>query len=166
MIGGRADVAALGPAAGRAVGILKVPEWGVLPRRSEAGTALSVCTVEPRVVRVLVIEDNRPIAELLCLTLEDEGFRPLLVTDGWSGVRRVAEVEPDLVRLDLQLPGLDGRAVLRRLKAEPRTARIPVIVVSASAEALRPNERALVAGVVPKPFDLEALLAAVRAALG
>ena len=86
----------------------------------------------------------------------------------WSPPRQGAQVveaaeqlQPCAITLDLSLPDLDGREVLRAIKANARTADIPVIVVSAYASTLAPAERALAAEVLSKPFDVDELLGSV-----
>jgi CheY-like chemotaxis protein len=121
-----------------------------------------------RAQSIRVIEDddaNRTLlTELLAREL-DAAVRG--APDGPGGVAAAAREPPDLILLDLKLPGLGGLDVLRRLKASPRTAAIPVLAVTAAT----PEEagRALIGGCVGcvrKPFDVDALLAAVRRYVG
>ena len=91
-----------------------------------------------------------------------------IAEDGLSGVRLATELQPDLVLLDMQLPDIDGHEVLRRLRAQPNTARIPVIALSANA---MPEDiaRALRAGMSDywtKPLDFRALMGSMDALFG
>ena len=119
-----------------------------------------------RETTVLVIEDDPSTTQLITQVLTSAGYEPLQAREGGEALRLIREREPDLVILDLALPGLDGRSFLLSLRADERTKRLPVIVVSANADSLTAFERRAVARVLPKPFDLEALLAAVRGAAG
>lgn len=114
---------------------------------------------------VLIAEDepdNQSILQLLVETLI--GARTLVVEDGLQALAEVRRLAPDLVLLDLMMPLMDGYEVARALKAEPATAAIPIIAISALA---RPGDReeALAAGCddfVRKPFELDALEEMIR----
>src|SRR5512133_110349 len=112
---------------------------------------------------ILVIEDDRDISQLLSMALTMEHFTPVIAHDGVSGLREAQRLLPSLILLDLMLPGLDGWEVCRRLRSNPRTRRIPIIMVSARAE-----EQERVAGLdlgaddyVAKPFSTRELMARV-----
>lgn len=115
---------------------------------------------------VLVVEDERSHGDLLATLLEEAGYRAVCDADGALTPALARALRPGAITLDLELPGLDGRSVLQALKAEPATARIPVIVVSAYADLLRVEERRAAFAVLPKPFDLDELIETVRRALG
>ncbi len=109
---------------------------------------------------ILVVEDEAPIREVLAEILRDEGYAVLVASNGAVALVVVAERRPDLVLTDAMMPGLDGLGLLRRLRADPRTAAIPVVVTSA---ALRPGSADLDgAAFLAKPYDLDDLLRAVR----
>ena len=119
----------------------------------------------PRKSTLLVIEDDPDIVELLRYNLEREGFRVLVATDGERGLADAARHQPDLVLLDLMLPGLDGLEVCRRLRAQDSTRATPVLVLTAKSE-----EADVVIGLemgaddyLTKPFSPRELLARVRA---
>ena len=117
--------------------------------------------------RVLVVEDEPDLRSLLDRHLERAGFRVIPAEDGREALR-VAWSQPiDLVVLDLMLPGLDGIEVCRRLRSDPRTARIPIVMLTARQE---PTDR--IAGLevgaddyVTKPFNLRELVLRVEAVL-
>jgi two-component system alkaline phosphatase synthesis response regulator PhoP len=116
---------------------------------------------------ILVVEDEDDIAELLRYNLERDGFRVLVSDSGEKGFDAARRESPDLVLLDLMLPGLDGLEVCRRLKQGAATAGIPIIMVTARGE-----EADIVAGLelgaedyVTKPFSPRVLVARVRAVL-
>lgn len=109
--------------------------------------------------RVLVVEDDPPIARLLELVLSGEGYEVSWAPDGRAALSVLASEPWSLVLLDWQLPRLDGQAVLAQLRADERTGRVPVIVISASArdgESL-PGASAVLA----KPFSVAGLVALV-----
>jgi len=116
---------------------------------------------------IACIEDDPDILELIQYNLVRQGYRVVACSDGIEGLLRARSEEPDLIVLDLMLPGMSGNEICRRLKAEPKTASIPVIIVSAKGE-----EDDIVTGLdlgaedyVTKPFGPRELLARVRTAL-
>jgi two-component system phosphate regulon response regulator PhoB len=113
---------------------------------------------------VLVVEDEPGVAALLAEVLAGAGYAPTTTDSALGAVALARRLRPAVVLLDLGLPYRSGGALLGDLKADPATAAIPVLVVSALADALPPARRALTAGVLGKPFSPAALLAAVRAA--
>jgi CheY-like chemotaxis protein len=87
------------------------------------------------VIKVLVVEDNPLVSEMMCERLRRRGFDVLLAEDGRSAVTAVGEHRPDVVLMDLGLPVMDGRQASVRLKAAPETRDIPIIAVTAWAFA-------------------------------
>jgi CheY-like chemotaxis protein len=113
---------------------------------------------------VLVVEDYDDVRELCVVLLESEGFRALGVEDGEAALR-LLEAAPTVVCvivLDLRLPRLDGPTFLRRKAADPMVADIPVIVVSATPEAVGTLHSPDVKAVLPKPMPVAVLLDEVR----
>ncbi|HET6319681.1 MAG TPA: response regulator [Chloroflexota bacterium] len=120
--------------------------------------------------RVLVIEDDPSIRRLLTANLSNHGFEPIEAADGESGLQLADERHPDLVVLDLHLPGIDGFTVLQRLKHTPTTAATPVIAVTGN-EGLLLGARARVLALgasdfVEKPFEMDALIDEIRTLTG
>ena len=114
--------------------------------------------------RVLVVDDDDALAEMLGIVLRGEGFEPTFVSDGDKAMDAFHESRPDLVLLDMRLPGLDGFEVCRRLKADPTTSDVPIVAVSGLSGGGQ-RERALALGCadwIAKPFDVDDLLARVR----
>lgn len=116
---------------------------------------------------ILVIDDERDLANLVRRALEKEGFDVILADDGASGLRIAREHRPNLVVLDLTMPGMDGLEVCRALRGDPRHAHLPIIVLSARASA---NDRVtgLEVGAddyLIKPFLPRELVARVNAVL-
>ena len=117
--------------------------------------------------RILVIEDELDIADLLAHHLKQTGFVPILAHDGVTGLALAKSGNPGLVLLDLNLPGMDGMRVFNELRRDPRTLRTPVIMLTARAQ---PEDR--VAGLalgaddyVTKPFSIKELLLRIKAVL-
>lgn len=117
--------------------------------------------------RILVVDDDAAVRDVLRTTLARGGHDVLAAASGMEGLVRAQEERPDLVLLDVMMPGMDGWEVLKLLKLDGATREIPVVIVSVRAEP-RDRIRALQEGAVDyvaKPFAVEELLAAVAAAL-
>jgi DNA-binding response OmpR family regulator len=120
--------------------------------------------VEERQLRVLVVDDEESILDFVELGLRYEGFAVERALDGPSALASVARQRPDLVVLDLNLPGMDGLEVCRRLR---QSSDVPIVMLTARGEV---DERVegLEAGAddyLPKPFKFKELLARIRAVL-
>jgi len=117
--------------------------------------------------KILVVEDEPDILQLVKLYLEKEGFRTATAVNGAQALKKVKEDKPDLIVLDLMLPELDGLEVCKRLRSVPDTAMLPIIMLTAKAE-----ESDTVIGLelgaddyVAKPFSPKALVARIKALL-
>lgn len=113
--------------------------------------------------RVLIIEDDASIRANLCRLLGLQGHEVAEAGDGQSGIASARRMQPDLILCDIVMPGLDGFAVLQALRADPATARIPFVFLTASAE---PGDRHLgieqgADAYVTKPFQMERLTAII-----
>jgi two-component system, OmpR family, phosphate regulon response regulator PhoB len=116
---------------------------------------------------VLIIEDEKDLAELIAFHLEKEGFRSLLVGDGITGLQEAKNSHPDLILLDLMLPGMMGTELCRVLKGSEQTAGIPIIMLTAKGEEI---DRVVgfemgADDYVVKPFSNRELMLRVRAVL-
>ena len=110
--------------------------------------------------RILFIEDEPDIVMLMQTRLKSQGYEMLSAFDGEEGLKMVQEEKPDLILLDVVMPKIDGLTVCSRLKADPQTKHIPIIIVSASGGKDLPG-RCLAAGaddVIIKPFEAQELL--------
>ncbi len=110
--------------------------------------------------KVLLVEDNEMNRDMFSRRLERRGYEVVLAEDGDQGLQRAADTRPDLILLDMSLPGVDGWEVARRLKADPATAAISIIALTAHTMA-GDRERALQAGCDDydtKPIELPRLL--------
>jgi two-component system cell cycle response regulator DivK len=113
---------------------------------------------------ILVVEDNERNLKLLRVVLEHAGYDVRAARTAEEGIALAASEPPDLVLMDLQLPGIDGTEALRRLRESPRTADIPVVAVTAQAMK-QDRERAIRAGFngyVEKPISVPAFPGQVR----
>lgn len=118
--------------------------------------------------RILLIEDNEMNRDAISRLLERRGFTMLTAPDGEEGVRLCGEARPDLVLMDLGLPGIDGFEATRRIKAGPATQGIPVVALTARAMT-SDREAAFEAGCDDydtKPVDLSRLVGKIRQLLG
>lgn len=105
---------------------------------------------------VLVVDDDPMIVDFLETALEDEGYT-VLASVGAAAIPLARSVQPSVILLDLMMPGMDGMEVSRRLRDDPATAHIPIIVMSA-ADRLRATGALLpVDDRLPKPFELRTL---------
>ncbi len=114
--------------------------------------------------KVLIIEDDTHIAELLQMYLNKEGFDVSIAGDGVRGVELAEQLQPDLVLLDLMLPGMDGWAVCRKLR---ETSSVPIIMLTAKGE-LEDKVTGLNLGAddyIVKPFEMKEVLARIQAVL-
>ena len=117
---------------------------------------------------ILIIEDNPSHLKLATLLLKRFGYAVLGAADADEGLRLAHEKQPDLILMDIQLPGMDGLAATRELKRDAKTSSIPVIAVTAYlAEFSERDVRAAgCSAFIAKPYHRAELLAAVKAALG
>lgn len=122
---------------------------------------------ETRVRSIIIVEDDEDIADSMRYNLEREGFRVRLALTGEEALSLILNGPPDLILLDLNLPGMNGFEICRRLRAEAATARIPIVMLTARAD-----ETDKVLGLnmgaddyITKPFSMRELVARVNAAL-
>ncbi|MFU8876893.1 MAG: response regulator [Wenzhouxiangellaceae bacterium] len=116
---------------------------------------------------VLLVEDNELNQDMLSRRLSRKGYAVTIAEDGEQAIRMVAEIRPDLILMDISLPGRDGHDITRELKAGTDTCGIPVIALTANAMA-SDREAALAAGCDDfdtKPVDLKRLLSKMEAIL-
>ncbi len=119
-------------------------------------------------LRALLAEDDRDIRLVARLALKRAGFEVTAVEDGEALLAAVPDVQPDVIVLDWMMPGLDGPATCRRLKADPATAAIPVVFLTAKTQESE-IARGLTlgaAGYIAKPFDALTLGERVLALIG
>jgi CheY-like chemotaxis protein len=112
--------------------------------------------------RILVVEDQDDVAQLIDVVLKGEGYTVAIARDGAQGLMMSRDWQPDLILMDIMLPGVDGGTLIARLRQEPETADLPIIAMSAS-RTLRDRTPELQAdALLSKPFDVDALLVQVQ----
>src|SRR5581483_1712513 len=116
---------------------------------------------------ILVVDDTPENLDIVCMRLESRGYQLATAVDGEDALEKTYALKPDLILLDIMMPKLDGIAVLRRLKADRALPFIPIILLTAKADA-----KDVIAGLeaggddyLTKPFDHASLLARVRSML-
>ncbi len=114
--------------------------------------------------KILIIDDEADFVETLSFSLESNGFEVVSAPDGPSGIEKLKNENPDLIILDLMMPGMDGCEVAKRLKADKATSGIPILMLTA---AVTPDLKQKVCSVqamdyVTKPCDLEELVEKIK----
>jgi phosphate regulon transcriptional regulator PhoB len=119
------------------------------------------------VATILVVDDEEPIRELLRFNLEKEGYLVCVAKDGQEALKHVENDQPDLLVLDLMLPGMDGLEVCQKLRSNPKSQQIPIIMLTAKGEEID-KVLGLELGAddyMTKPFSPRELLARIKARL-
>ncbi|HTW62160.1 MAG TPA: response regulator [Terracidiphilus sp.] len=119
--------------------------------------------------RILIIDDEDDIREVAALSLESvAGWEVIMASSGAQGLVRAAEYLPDAILLDVMMPGMDGPTTFRELRKNPRTARIPVLLLTAKVQSSDQRRFADlgVEAVLFKPFDPMTLSAEISSVLG
>jgi len=117
--------------------------------------------------RILVIEDETNIQELIKYNLEKNGYKVVVSDNGIDGLEEAIANVPDLILLDLMLPGMDGLEVCKRLRMDKRTKKVPIFMLTAKSEELD-KILGLELGAddyITKPFSIKELIARIRAAM-
>ena len=118
--------------------------------------------------RILAVDDEPHILKLVSFSLKAKGFEVIEATDGLSAVEVAEKEQPDLILMDVMMPACDGYEACRRIKANPKTANIPVVMLTAKTQ-LTEQKAGLDAGALDyicKPFTPKDLVAQVNGFLG
>jgi CheY-like chemotaxis protein len=117
---------------------------------------------------ILVIDDDPVIQKLLSVNFEMEGYRVVTASDGLEGLAQVGIANPDIILLDVMMPRMDGLEVARKLKSDPLTTAIPIVLLSAKAQStdIQSGLEAGAEDYITKPFDPLELLDKVGALIG
>jgi CheY-like chemotaxis protein len=117
-------------------------------------------------VRVLVLDDQEYLRDIIAVILGDAGYPALAVANTQEALQQLEELQPDLLVLDMALPGISGLEFLDQLRADPRWTTLKVLMVSGDPGSLfQVQERANV-GTLTKPFDVNALIAETERLIG
>jgi len=137
-------------------------------RAQEHGGADSLTPVSQGLGRVLVVDDDEVIRQLIAVNLTLEGFEVVTAVDGRECLEKVAEVNPDVITLDVMMPRLDGWVTATQLRRNPETAGIKVVLITARAQE-DDRDRGRQIGVdayLTKPFDPAEMIRVVRELAG
>lgn len=111
--------------------------------------------------KILVVDDDKDLRYLLKTNLGESGYHVITAENGEEGLQKAKEVVPDLILLDIQMPGKDGGEVSAELKKDPKTKNIPIIFLTALRQREEEKKQGLIIGdniVFAKPFRLQAVL--------
>jgi two-component system phosphate regulon response regulator PhoB len=117
--------------------------------------------------KILIVEDEASLVEVLTYNLQREGYEAVVAKEGREGLRKVQMLLPDLLILDLMLPGLNGLDICREVRSSPRTANIPILMLTARAEE---TDQVIGFAVgaddyVTKPFSVKVLMQRIKVLL-
>ncbi|HYN99128.1 MAG TPA: response regulator [Actinomycetota bacterium] len=116
---------------------------------------------------VLLLEDNQSVRELIKVLLETEGYSIIEASDGRDGLTKAEELKPDLMILDLMMPGLDGENVLKTMRRHSKLSKVPVLVVSGKYESLDALRNLIgQENIFPKPFEPSRMLDRIGELIG
>lgn len=118
--------------------------------------------MKSRKKKILIYEDDKGISELVTIVLNECGFASDSIDNGFGLLDKVKKFQPDLVLLDLWIPGMNGDEAIKMLKADAKTKDTPIIVMSALNEAGKIAHKNGADGFIAKPFDVDELLKVVR----
>jgi CheY-like chemotaxis protein len=115
---------------------------------------------------VLIIDDGCEARDLYTAYFEFHGFATQAAEDGLAGIEAAVSLVPDAIVLDFSMPGMDGSEVLRRLKCDPRTSNIPVVMLTAMPDRVPSRTRAWCAAFLSKPCEPDLLMHAIAPHMG
>jgi DNA-binding response OmpR family regulator len=115
--------------------------------------------------RILIVDDDQAMRDMLKTFLEKQGYRVILASDGLEGLQQAESEDPDLIILDARMPGLNGAQICRRLRSQERTRSIPIILATGFGDVLLEVLDAGVDDFVMKPVRLAEFLVRVRGML-
>lgn len=107
--------------------------------------------------KILIADDDEGILEVVKIVFQEKGYHTIPINNGQTIYDQVVEQQPHLVLIDLWMPGENGEKVTRRLKANPHTQHIPVIILSANRKTEEISNAAAADGFLLKPFDIDEL---------
>ncbi|HEX8923197.1 MAG TPA: response regulator transcription factor, partial [Patescibacteria group bacterium] len=107
--------------------------------------------------KILIIDDDQGILEVVKIILTDSGYEVFAIDDGENVMERVIKMNPDLILLDLWMPGISGKEVCLTLKSHSETKDVPIIMLSASVNTKEVAEECKADGSLSKPFEMDEL---------
>ena len=119
-------------------------------------------------LKILIVDDDLTITELMKALMIMEGYEPSVVNDSTKALDIAASFQPDLITMDLMMPGISGFDLCEQLRQDPRFAKLPILIVSAKDDP-GTKDRAMRTGAddyLTKPFNIDELLQRVRALTG
>ena len=118
--------------------------------------------------KILIVDDEPDMVDMLRIRLEEESYGVITALSGEDGLKKAEEERPDLILLDILLPGVSGLEVAKRLRESKTTKNIPIIMVTAliGGDAMRTGLKSGAAYFISKPFDPEELLVQIKSAIG
>jgi len=116
--------------------------------------------------KILVIEDREYVRQVLVAVLVDAGYHTVGLPSAITALERLAEIKPQIILLDMEMPGMNGRQFLVRLRAIPRWAELPVLIVSGYGDTSLPSAERPGIAVLAKPFDNTTLIDCVARMVG
>jgi len=108
--------------------------------------------------RVLIVDDDLDLLEMVCLTVRSNGMDPICVSSGQEALLTLATIQFDLILMDIFLGDKDGRELARQLKKEPRSASIPIILYSAGEITASSIAESMADAFIQKPFNISSLI--------
>tara|TARA_R110000850_G_scaffold206547_2_gene332747 strand:+ start:2765 stop:3139 length:375 start_codon:yes stop_codon:yes gene_type:complete len=118
--------------------------------------------------QILLVDDNTTNLQVLFQALAPEGYELLVAQSGEEALTTVSEISPDLVLLDIKMPGIDGFETFRRMRGDPKTAHIPIVFLSAHANVDSIAEAGALGaeGYLTKPFQFDDIILKVQSIVG
>jgi DNA-binding response OmpR family regulator len=118
--------------------------------------------------KILLVDDSETILQMERMILQQDRYEVVTARDGQEGVTKALELKPDLILMDVIMPGLDGFAAVRRLREHPDTSRVPIVMVTSKAEAesMETGYESGCSDYIIKPIDRMELVAKVKNLLG
>ena len=116
--------------------------------------------------KILIVDDEVMLVELLKIRLEDNGYDVTSANDGFEGLSKAIEMSPDLIILDINMEGMDGYTMLKEIRRNDHTKNTNVIMLTASGKKRELFEKEGISDYITKPFDTEDFISRVNAVLG
>lgn len=110
--------------------------------------------IKPKQNTIIIIDDDKGITDVVRIILEEKGYRTICVTESDQFQTVFETAKPDMILLDLWMEGLDGLQITRQIKKSPETARIPIIIISATKDGEQKAREAGADDFLAKPFDI------------